>query len=364
MDQGEKGKIRALRIVQEQMHQIGQSYATSFDQPVRLYYNTIGMPGILTAADMQSNLCIPNHIDCVHLQHYQQAFEEFTLQRLHDYCHAVPHDDDSNKEDSSDPQNHQNKQPHRVVYLHNKGSYHDWQNGENTRWRRHLTAAVTTRECLEPIDRSCSVCGLVFYGAWALLFPGNVWTADCAYVRRLPSPPTFFAAMDDVFTQRQNKMRENPRFAMAFPDVDGIDSHGAGRYAQEHWIGSHPSLNPCDLTADPLDDWRHQERSPSEFSWSMFPRPAQLNDPSTDYDQPPLIAGNLFKWFTLYHRAPADDSWVWKWFPYGERYRKAVKLYGNRTFDVMVTQEIERFRTMHAGPPSETNTIAVAGVVN
>ena len=347
-DQGRDGSDRALSIVEEQINQIGKSYATSFEHPVQLYYNTIGMPGVVTDVYMR-NLCVPNHIECIHMQHYQSGFEEFTLQRLHEYCHAQPH----NGDDTSDHQQQQGQQ-HRVVYMHNKGSYHDW-GGENARWRSHLTQAVTTRDCLQPNNITCSVCGLIFFGAWALIFPGNFWVADCAYIRRLPPPPTFFAQMDEVFRKRQDKIAENPLYSIAFPDVEGIDDHGAGRYSQEHWIGSHPSLQPCDLTSDPLTSWRQRMRSSVEFSWSMFPRPAQTNDPTTDWDRPPLIAGNLFKWFTLYGHAPADDSWVWRWFPYGEKYKQAVKLYGNRTFDVMVTKEIARFRTLF-GRESENPT--------
>jgi hypothetical protein len=348
MDQGEEGGKRALDIVQEQMDQVGRSYATaaSQKQPVKLYYNTIGMPGVLTEAYMNA-VCTPNHIQCIHMQHYMSGFEEYTLQRLYEYCHAQPSSDKITED-------HQQHQQHRVVYMHNKGSYHSW-SGSNTRWRRHLTAAVTTKECLQPANRTCSVCGLVFFGAWALIFPGNFWAADCAYIRKLPPPPTFFYQMDVVFKRRQEKVAENPLFSIAFPDVENIDNHGAGRYSQEHWVGSHPSLFPCDLTADSLGSWREKDHSPSEFSWSMFPRPEQINDPSTDWNQPPLIAGNLFKWFTLYKQAPADNSWVWRWFPYGEKYRQAVKLYGNRTFDIMVNREIERFRTLFA-PSGNTTT--------
>lgn len=357
-DQGQTGSDRAKSIVAEQMNQIGASYAATFEQPVLLYYNTIGMADIVTAAYMNNTLCVPNHIECIHMQHYETGFEEHTLQRLHEYCHAQPDTSDVNDADTdadadtNDP--HQQHHQHRVVYMHNKGSYHDW-GGENTRWRSHLTQAVTTKECLQPVIEKCSVCGLLFFGAWALIFPGNFWVADCAYIRKLPPPPTFFVKMDDVFRQRQDKIQENPLYKIAFPDVVGIDSHGAGRYSQEHWIGSHPSLQPCVLTVDPLTEWRQRWRNASEFSWTMFPPPDKINDPTTDLDRPPLIAGNLFKWFTLYGHAPADDSWVWTWFPYGEKYKQAVKLYGNRTFDVMVTSEIERFQTMFGPTFHEKN---------
>jgi hypothetical protein len=117
--------------------------------------------------------------------------------------------------------------------------------------------------------------------------------------------------------------------------------------SQEHWVGSHPDLMPCDVTAGELSDWRRNDHViPDEFSWSMFPRPNQTNNPANDWDLPPLIGGNIFKWYTLYNRAPPDDSWAWKWFPYGEKYRQATKLYGNQTFDIMVTKEIQRLEAM------------------
>jgi hypothetical protein len=161
--------------------------------------------------------------------------------------------------------------------------------------------------------------------------------------------------MDEVFRKRLEKIKENPLYALAFPNMEGMNDYGAGRYSQEHWIGSHPSLQPCDLTSDSLTDWRQRWHNSVEFTWSMFPRPVQTNDPSTDWNRQPLIAGNLLKWFTLYGHAPADDSWAWRWFPYSEKYKQAAKVYGNRTFDVMVTKEIERFLTLY-GPSSDNPT--------
>lgn len=207
-----------------------------------------------------------------------------------------------------------------------------------------MTDAVTVKECVDPPDATCNVCGMLLFGAWALIMPGNFWSADCAYIRKLPPPREFTDRMDAVFELRRQKLQENPVFSIAFPDVQGIDDHGSGRYSQEHWVGSHPDMVPCDLTADPLADWREHEHSPAEFNWSMYPRKEQERNPDIEWKQPPLIAGNLFKYFTLYNQAPPDDSWVWRWFPYGEKYRQAVKKYGNRTFDIMVPLDIDRLQ--------------------
>jgi hypothetical protein len=59
-----------------------------------------------------------------------------------------------------------------------------------------------------------------------------------------------------------------------------------------------------------------------------------------------VIGGNLFKSFTLYNTAPPDDSWAWRWFPDGPKWKEAVKQYGNRTVDVVVASETSRLEKM------------------
>jgi hypothetical protein len=149
--------------------------------PYTLYYNTIGMDDVFghtnsrsenatsTMSELMRNWCegniIPPETDvaleepppiaCVHINHYETAFEEVTLQSLYDYCHVHP--------------------SHSVVYLHSKGSYQ--QHGTlNQAWRPHLTTAATHRDCIHPpvmhdqdghATVECNVCGLQFYPLWA-----------------------------------------------------------------------------------------------------------------------------------------------------------------------------------------------------
>jgi hypothetical protein len=98
------------------------------------------------------------------MNHYNEAFEEVTLQKLSEYCHY--HDDD-NDNDNNDNDNGFTR---RVVYMHNKGSY-EHHEGLNDVWRRHLTTAVTSELCLKPPEDSCNVCGLTFHGLFLLIFP-------------------------------------------------------------------------------------------------------------------------------------------------------------------------------------------------
>jgi hypothetical protein len=55
-----------------------------------------------------------------------------------------------------------------------------------------------------------------------------------------------------------------------------------------------------------------------------------------------MLLGNIFKWFTLYNAAPSDDSYAWRVFPDGEKWRQAVRLLGNRTVDIVLEKERKR----------------------
>lgn len=100
---------RSLEIVKEQMDVIGSSYAASYDdgKPVTVYYNTIGRQGALNATYMHHVCSERNNFLCVHMAHHNEGFEEKTLQPLYEHCH---------NQGGSDT---------RVVYMHNKGSFHE-----------------------------------------------------------------------------------------------------------------------------------------------------------------------------------------------------------------------------------------------
>jgi hypothetical protein len=348
-DQGEAGVLRSLAIVKEQMDQVGNSYAGSFgagganqnqNAPVTVYYNTIGMAEALNETFMTQVCSVQNNIHCVHMNHYNEAFEEVTLQKLSEYCHYHDDDDDNDHDGVK----------RRVVYMHNKGSY-EHHEGLNDVWRRHLTIAVTSELCLKPPEDSCNVCGLTFHGLFLMIFPGNFFVADCNYVRKLIPPADFNDRMASLVALRHQKIAANPQYKYIFPDIRQFDKVVQGRYAPTHWIGSSPLLNPCTLTSDDLRKWFAPRNALADFSWSLLPR----KDDAIELDsirkrQFNVIGGNLFKSFTLYNTAPPDDSWAWRWFPDGPKWKEAVKQYGNRTVDVVVASETSRLEKMKVVP--------------
>jgi hypothetical protein len=144
---------QSLAIVDDQMAQVGASYAASHkNKPVNIFFNTVGKRGVLNNAYMALVCSDRSNMRCIHMDHYDEGYEELTLQRVYDYC-----------------QIHQ-EPGQKVVYAHNKGSFHP--SGQNHWWRRHMTMAVTDEKCLNPANNTCNTCGLVFFGVWAMMYPG------------------------------------------------------------------------------------------------------------------------------------------------------------------------------------------------
>lgn len=217
-DQGQTGVAKSLDIIREQVNQVGSSYAASFPgKPVTIFYNTIGKRDVGIKQSNMAHICADhNNVICIHLQHYDTGFELLTLQRMYDYCQYtdnVDHDVDD-----------------RVVYMHNKGSYHSV-HGEADRVRRHLTMAITNQQCLAPVDDTCSACGLRFFTVWSMQFPGNFFTTKCSYVRKLIPPTDFTAKLTTVFDRLADKIEENPLYLEISPNFTAwAQEFGKGRY--------------------------------------------------------------------------------------------------------------------------------------
>ena len=73
-----------------------------------------------------------------------------------------------------------------------------------------------------------------------------MWLASCRYVATLLAPPAFQKGMDTYWGRLG--------FAISGPPaMQGTPWVGTGRYAMEHWVHSHPSVRPCDVSEKPLE---------------------------------------------------------------------------------------------------------------
>jgi hypothetical protein len=341
-DQGTQEVQRTLSIVQEQMAQVGQSYANAdANKNVVVYYTTIGLSTALSPTAMDL-ICATNQIRCVHKQHYDTGFEERTLQNLYDYCR-----------DSSDTATAST----RVIYMHNKGSY-QWHAGINDKWRRHLTTAVTSQQCLEPsAAESCNVCGLLFHPMFLLIFPGNFFATDCPYVQKLIPPVNFAPKLAAVLQQRNALQEQNDAYRYIFPTNDtDVAKYASGRYAATHWIASHPAVEPCDLTDQDLKTWFvDRPTALRDFRWSLLPRNASARQDTIRSQQRNILGGNLFKWIELYNETPPANSWAWKWFPDGRKWKMAVDQFGVHAVHAAVTMETKLMNERTATAASDVS---------
>lgn len=314
VDPADKLRIEnALNIVEEQIAQVGKSFANHYygNRTVKLYYSTVGGP---IHRSWMLSLCRMHGVDCHFLKHWNEGDEDVTLQRIHDYCGE--HISNS------------------VAYIHSKGSYHSedmdpmWA-GQN-RWRRHMTDAVLAKDCLEPSNSTCNVCGLLFQPIPSEHFPGNMWTAKCQYIRKLAPPGMLrlrrtraIQAVDLLMKQKVDRPMD-AKFCPYDPLLLGLS-----RFFAEHWIGTHPSIRPCDLSSSPsLEFWKTGDRDASDHSFNMAPRHtidaewdfynycnnSQILDNEEErLKEYFLLPGHLFRWIKEYNETAPDDSWIWTW---------------------------------------------------
>jgi len=170
---------------------------------------------------------------------------------------------------------------------------------------------------------------------WTSFFPGNMWIADCDYIRQLLPPSEIASKLDDVATEG---FRLNLTGQLKFEEIRELraDYFGLLRYSSEHWVGSHPSICPCDMAST---RFRHQTNlllSSEDYHWSMAPHfrntpPEELpkggrfgrGDPMREYF---WLPGHLLKWYILYNTAPPENSWVWTWMPGGQAWKEYVQI--------------------------------------
>jgi hypothetical protein len=317
-----------LQVVMEQMEQLGSSYAAKAalaeNKTLSVFYATVGSANAWNETYMD-HLCSKNNLVCRHIHHYDEGHDEITLQPMHEFCQA-----------------HASQ---KVVYLHNEGLLDD-KPGKNRKFRFHSTAAVTSEECLRPSNETCNACGLFFSPVPVMSFPGNFFTAKCSYINQLIRPRSFEVSQSE-FGAVAHRMINQERLVANLAPKDS-STFGFGEFSMQHWIGSSPSLIPCDMTfAAGKLYWTKTRNTTTEFDWSMAPRASSLDEkqiPSSEslrVREYFLLAGNILKWYTMYNEVPSASSWVWSFFPEGDKWRQAVETYGNQSIDAMV----EKYRT-------------------
>jgi len=290
----------ALSLVEEQLGYFHS--ASEFVQNSLIYYNLIGDT---SATGEFERICQQATVErekdnCKLMQAVEEGDEGLTLEAVYNYCWDHPRA--------------------QVTYIHNKGSFHP--SPENDAMRQMLTKGVFADECQAmPIDE-CTVCASRFAPLGFTHFSGNMWTADCSYIKKLIRPSEFASKMDELV---DHSLAIGDESVFPMPNkkyyLDRPYDYGTKRYAFEYWVGSQPQLKPCDVYAEA--EYTYGSLFRNRTSISVMDRnwkPVLQKVPWLPIDwswhwtfnEWHCGSGRLSQYKFLYGAYPDQDSYVWK----------------------------------------------------
>jgi hypothetical protein len=293
-------KQHALGIVKEQLE---KKQASKFLASARLYYTLIGS----NATDEIERLCAPNN-ECHQLRYVPEGDEGLTLQSVYEYCTQHPSE--------------------QVTYIHNKGSFHPSE--RNEKFRALLNRGVFSDECQAAIsspENKCNVCASRFSAFPHFHMAGNMWTAQCSYIQHLIAPATNFAdkmeaLFEWVLMEKKGNINNSSVVPIPRPTFKQYaDEYPVGRqrFAYEHWLCSHPDLEPCDVYSrkythgyrdlpSPLQFWLPRLAPAPRFNMSVFLKISMLRGE--------WFCGQarLLEYEYLYGLQPKPSHFLWKYY--------------------------------------------------
>jgi hypothetical protein len=220
-------KQQALSIVQEQLTEKNNYVARS----TAIYYTLIGHNVMIDIERIYNSL----QQDCHLLRYAKHGNEGLTLQSLYKYCRDDPEA--------------------LVTYIHDKGSFHN--HPINVRWQQMVTKkAAFSNEYQNVLNNNnnmttetqCTSCLACFAPFPYAQHTGNMWTASCSYIQKLLPPLQFPIQMESLVAHVIGKSKTN--CSIPPPTNESIHMQwkiGTGRFALEHWVASHPLIQPCDV---------------------------------------------------------------------------------------------------------------------
>jgi hypothetical protein len=187
----------------------------------------------------------------------------------------------------------------KAVYIHTKGSFSTHE--RNNILRKFITRGALSQECANAPSH-CNVCSSRMTPVPHPCTPGNMWLAKCNYIVKLIHPMNFTEAMANLFCGSSHPE----------PCV------GMGSYAAEHWVHSHPTVMPCDLSTDLSYVWNYDHVPIDDFEMILMSAPR--------FDLKAYLIGNLCENFgislndrlreydDLYAENVTESWWGWKLF--------------------------------------------------
>eukprot|EP00525_Craspedostauros_australis_P010483 CAMPEP_0198133706 /NCGR_PEP_ID=MMETSP1442-20131203/59706_1 /TAXON_ID= /ORGANISM="Craspedostauros australis, Strain CCMP3328" /LENGTH=371 /DNA_ID=CAMNT_0043794837 /DNA_START=701 /DNA_END=1816 /DNA_ORIENTATION=+ len=305
----------AMKIVAEQL----AFRQTSYLRDVPLHYVLIAPSGIDDTDTATSDIAkriqsMPGCEPCTMIRHVADGNEELTLTQLHEHCQHHP--------------------SHRVVYIHSKGTYHPTLS--NDILRRLSMRAVTSKQC-NTARSACNVCSAHFSVYPFFTATGNFFVAQCQYVQQLLPPTTYRQRKDYLhgmlgtfnttssplsqnFTMTPQHLEKGKRLIhSSSPSAAFLQNStrrkswiGVGRNAMEHWVHSHPNVQPCDVHPTYRGAYVLLNRGIEKFRPTVLQVPSMRTSKHKAEFAPWFqLEGRLLEWEWMYNAVPNNDSWIY-----------------------------------------------------
>mmetsp|Transcript_11606 Transcript_11606/g.17850 ORF Transcript_11606/g.17850 Transcript_11606/m.17850 type:complete len:421 (+) Transcript_11606:48-1310(+) len=271
------------------------------------------------------DLCDKHSINCHSLGQIEEAHEEQTLGKMWEYCQDKDDDDQTT-----------------VVYLHNKGSFHHWGSNRNYMWCKYLTYSVTRHHCYEKDTREkgCNVCGLSLLNS---VFVGNFFVSHCGYVKHLVNPM--------IFWEKQYQVHEAllaMNLTNLYPKNIKRDKAGISRFANEHWVGTHPNVIPCAVSNKFWKYWqRFSSRGEEQMGPALLP-PRMYNATNTTHPCKSKLSTELYRFHKLYQgQHPPLTSWMFEYYPDGPFWKETLQQHNtSQLFDPRAPEDGANMTTL------------------
>lgn len=324
-DADETELAQELEIIKLQMRALFDSEVSQKN----VHYHSMGHDALAAMNICDGNP--PTVSKCQRLGHFTDRYPAETLRRLSQFCRQNPSG--------------------KVSYVHNQlpEQLRKGRRVNLIRLIRALTMGAVSQLCHEVDTSTCNLCSLIFEPLPNHAPLGNMWTASCSYVNELLPLQQFYESTQRLIGQA---LVMNITGQLVIHDNDeepALNRLGLGSDSIAQWIGSHPSLLPCDVTDQSPEYWGGANHHSRELRLRRFPTEHdQLARATIETSENAssrmrdwrYLAGNLLRWHALYGQSPGPESYVWKSFPDSSFWWNASTSLGNKTATLVTKQFI------------------------
>ena len=160
----------------------------------------------------------------------------------------------------------------------------------------------------------------VDYSAAGFVSRGNIWTAKCSYISKLPDILVYAKGLVQA-SKVKLTLAMKRRVLMELYNFN--DYLFTEKKSLDYWLLSHPGVSIHSANGSSVNPSAHWGDS-NHAQWKMASGNETTEDPRHRIRECAFLSCHLLTWRTLYHEYPDPESWVWDWFPDGQLWRSGL----------------------------------------